>query len=804
MINLDDQTSKLGQTTFYSELNLSIENKLHLKLPLETLSCEEEYSKFKMISNFLQEQQRKEANSLHSLDSSSRENNTDQDLSSPNLKKNSQNSNMSHFSNQKQNNNSPTKSIAPSNFDDSSEIINSSVFQDFQLQNFIRKRNSEILKNLSRGSLCASDSTQKENNSEDNSEKPSNLLKVLNFDDQYALKRVSLNLGACNKHITPLILLHKRNLMKKVMDNPTKYIASSDSENNITDDEHSFLKEDEEKIAADDRKERNFFLKISVLQTEKHNFIEIVRDNLKKYARNMQEAIHNANIGDIADELDVNEMIKKRMLSRNIEVLDKNERIYRKGTFKQIKMIPFYLFDFENSQMINAKLSKEKYIITKGEDKTGRNQHEIPEFSGFLEAFPEETKDKTNLLQLCLGNIEHNEPKKERSHNIFIKTKTSPSNNNNILFQFLSFQGKFLHSHRLEKNCFKNFETGFLFKENLSVQMKQCSKEFLENLSKNFEKNEVYGQNVKENLIKMLSTPKIFVKDIGSKTGTFVKLKTNNPLMLCEGNLIMITGHLGFFVEEFQTQEIFIEDRGYSNIFVNTVNENNNENLSKKVFFCLKLVFVKKNADIEVYEEYQKIMLIYQKNEDFLKDPCKNFVKFGEKKEIFQNKNPETKKNLIEKIQLKYDFIVGFDAKNEIWFATVADNDKVTTSLSSLPSSTDHMFLTYQAYNKLEDQYSFDTNEDFYEYHKNQGKIVPGINTLDLRMKNTIDELNLPEKFEEDREYINLLSCWVCLSKFSLLKNNFAGNNIEVGDGSIVKFGMSVISLKILPKITLA
>lgn len=41
----------------------------------------------------------------------------------------------------------------------------------------------------------------------------------------------------------------------------------------------------------------------------------------------------------------------------------------------------------------------------------------------------------------------------------------------------------------------------------------------------------------------------IFIKDLGSSTGTFVRLKNGSPLILNKSQLIMINTHAGFYVK---------------------------------------------------------------------------------------------------------------------------------------------------------------------------------------------------------------------------------------------------------------
>ena len=172
MSSIDSNPSK---PAFLSKLKLSIENQPN--------SQDAEKSRYQMISNFIQEQQVKKLPSFNDQDP--------EELFSPLMKKKP--NNLSHFSVQSQVTGSPSRSNY-SNFDDNSYKKNRSLFQEFSLQNFIRKRNSEILKNLSRGSLlCPMNSEQKDPNPTleeetiDLAAKPGQI-QVLSFEDHYALK----------------------------------------------------------------------------------------------------------------------------------------------------------------------------------------------------------------------------------------------------------------------------------------------------------------------------------------------------------------------------------------------------------------------------------------------------------------------------------------------------------------------------------------------------------------------------------------------------------------------------------------
>jgi hypothetical protein len=751
-------------------------------------SSDPEHSKYQLISNFIQEQQQKNLPLV--LD----DHEAEQDLFSP-LTKKKHNANLSHFSTQTE---SPARSNY-SNFDDNSNKKNHSLFQEFSLQNFIRKRNSEILKNLSRGSLlCPAHTQQKELASEEHPEvtsKPGEI-QVLNFEDHYALKRVSMNLNNNpSKGITPLIMLHKKNLMKKVIEGAMQNnVQTSDSENN-TDDDNSHFNEEDELALLEDFREMTL-LQVNLVQSSSLNFQEIVNENKKKCWKNVQDIVNSANMMDNSEELDINAMIKKRIIDKNINVFEKEEKIYRKCMLKHLKILPFYLFDYESSVNSMIKVFNDKYLFRKADQKTDEKIHKnLKENHDFLFTNFKEP----NGLQIChitLGNIESED--KKTIYNSFIRKKQEKSDD---LIYFTSFQGKFLHTHQMEVDIMKN--SNQRFKDHIQIQMKQCSEQFLEDIMNDLNKSENCDQHIKTNLIEMLSKPKLFIKDLGSKMGTFAKLKSNNPIILDKNLLVMLTGHLGFFVEdvlneELAKKEFFEYERVCINEEFKEIGEAEDLNLrdtEKNNDAYLKIVFVKKSDELQLFEEYRKVVLVFRKNHS----ECSNCVKLGKQQQLSDKKTGNEPMNFLEKIRVKYDCYLAFDEKENLWFLVASNEEKITMSLTSIHGEQESLFLNYQIFNKLQEKLSFNSNNDLYNSYKNEEKIVCGVNTVDKFVKNeSLVNLNanLVDEGLGNSDYFNKPSCWVCLAKFNLLQNKFFGENIEVGDGSIVKFGGNQILIR--------
>ena len=157
------------------------------------------------------------------------------------------------------------------------------------------------------------------------------------------------------------------------------------------------------------------------------------------------------------------------------------------------------------------------------------------------------TDDSETGLQTCritLGSIESSD--KKTFYNTFLRKRKEDENEDSLFFS--SFQGKFLHTHQIEANIMKS--SGQRFKDHIQIEMKQCSEEFIGDLMQDLDKSESFDKHIKNNLIETLSNPKLLIKDLGSKTGAFVKLKSNNPILLDKNFMVMLTGHLGFFVDE--------------------------------------------------------------------------------------------------------------------------------------------------------------------------------------------------------------------------------------------------------------
>lgn len=741
-----------------------------------------------MISNFIQEQQVKKLPSFNDQDP--------EELFSPLMKKKP--NNLSHFSVQSQVTGSPSRSNY-SNFDDNSFKKNRSLFQEFSLQNFIRKRNSEILKNLSRGSLlCPMNSEQKgpipnlEEETIDLAAKPGQI-QVLSFEDHYALKRVSVNLQTANnttRGITPLIMLHKKNLMKKVMEGSCQMeVQSSDSENN-TDDDMS-RNEDDELALIEDYEEKTL-LQVNLIQSSNLNFQEIVNENKKKGWKNLQETVNAANMMDNSEELDINAMIRKRILGKNIDVFEKEEQIYRKCMLKYLKMLPFYLFDYEHSGCPLIRIVNERCLLKK----IGGEEQKTSKFDENEDFFFGNTNESETGLQTCrltLGSIESSD--KKTFYNTFLRNRQEDENADSLFFS--SFQGKFLHTHQIEANIMKS--SGHRFKDHIQIEMKQCSKEFVEGLMQDLDKSDSFDQHIKDNLIETLSNPKLLIRDLGSKTGAFAKLKSNNPIVLDENLMVMLTGHLGFFVDETPKEGGTCEEceRVVVNEEFNEIDEEQELRLIEKdetdEEAYLKLVFVKRNDELQLYEEYKKVLLVYRRNQKSMLNNC---IKLGKHR---LEKNGNQSLNFLEKIRVKYDCYLVFHEQENLWFLVTSNEEQITTSLTSIQAENQTAYLNYPLFNKLQERWNFKSNSDFYDSYKNEDKIVCGVNTVDKFVKNESWanlNTNLVDEGLGNSDYFSKPSCWVCLARFNLLQNKFIGENIEIGDGSIVKFGGNQILVR--------
>ena len=595
--------------------------------------------------------------------------------------------------------------------------------------------------------------------------------------------------------------------MKKVMDGNLQNMSKSqlsDSDNNTDEENSQFLEEEHEfnEISSKD----TYQLRISILQSLNFNFNEIINENKKKVTKpgNLQEMMNLANMMDNLGELDINDLIKKRMMSKNIEIIDRKEQIYRKCTLKQLKMTPFYLFGYESSSNCLLNVVKDQFYLKKIERKIVKKNEDINALPNFEELEEKIENNDLKTCEICLGSIENNE--KSNVYNTFIRTKDE-----NVYFT--SFQSKFLHSHQfqLEGNTLKNSNLKFI--DHIRIQMKQCSDEFVKEISNDLNKNDNFHDNIKKNLIETLSNPKLFIKDLGSTSGTFVKLKSNNPLILDKNLLIMLTAHLGFYVEEICDGSCLENNTEYTTINLNEDFFKENEIFSeeqdgkntwkKENLSCLKLIFVKRDGELNLFEEYQKTMIIFKKydNPNNNIENETNCLKIGKKKTVFIDDNEEKPSNFFEKIHVRYESYIGFDKKAEIWFLVAFNDEKITTSLTSLHNGIDNFYLRYEFYNTLQENITFNTNADFYNCYKNQEKIIYGINTIDNSLKSEIDgKMNgsLVEDFMLDStEYSSKPSCWVCLARFNLLQKRFYGENIEVGGNSILKFGTNQICLRV-------
>ena len=779
MSSIDSNPSK---PAFLSKLKLSIENQPN--------SQDAEKSRYQMISNFIQEQQVKKLPSFNDQDP--------EELFSPLMKKKP--NNLSHFSVQSQVTGSPSRSNY-SNFDDNSYKKNRSLFQEFSLQNFIRKRNSEILKNLSRGSLlCPMNSEQKDPNPTleeetiDLAAKPGQI-QVLSFEDHYALKRVSANLQTANnvsRGITPLIMLHKKNLMKKVMEGTCQMeVQSSDSENN-TDDDMSRNEEDE--LVMMEEYEEKTLVQVNLIQSSNLNFQDIVNENKKKGWKNMQETVNAANMMDNSEELDINAMIRKRILGKNIDVFEKEEQIYRKCMLKHLKMLPFYLFDYENSGSPLIRIVNERCLLKKLGEEQKKTSKFCDENDDFLFGNTDESENGLQTCRVTLGSIESSD--KKTFYNTFLRNRQGDENEDSLFFS--SFQGKFLHTHQIEANIMKASRQRF--KDHIQIEMKKCSEEFIEDLMQDLDKSDSFNQHIKNNLLETLSNPKLLIKDIGSKTGAFAKLKSNNPILLDKNLMVMLTGHLGFFVDETPKEVGTCEEceRVVVNEEFNEIDEGQELKLNEKEEMkneetYLKLVFVKRNDELQLYEEYKKVILVYRRNQKSMLNNC---IKLGKHR---VDKNGNDSLNFLEKIRVKYDCYLVFHEQENIWFLVTSNEEQITTSLTSIQAENQTAYLNYPLFNKLQEKWSFKSNSDFYDSYKNEDKIVCGVNTVDKFVKNESWanlNTNLVDEGLGNSDYFSKPSCWVCLARFNLLQNKFIGENIEVGDGSIVKFGGNQILVR--------
>jgi len=189
------------------------------------------------------------------------------------------------------------------------------------------------------------------------------------------------------------------------------------------------------------------------------------------------------------------------------------------------------------------------------------------------------------------------------------------------------------------------------------------------------------------------------------------------------------------------------------------------------------------------------VVLVFRKNHS----ECSNCVKLGKQQQLSDKKTGNEPMNFLEKIRVKYDCYLAFDEKENLWFLVASNEEKITMSLTSIHGEQESLFLNYQIFNKLQEKLSFNSNNDLYNSYKNEEKIVCGVNTVDKFVKNeSLVNLNanLVDEGLGNSDYFNKPSCWVCLAKFNLLQNKFFGENIEVGDGSIVKFGGNQILIR--------
>ena len=148
---------------------------------------------------------------------------------------------------------------------------------------------------------------------------------------------------------------------------------------------------------------------------------------------------------------------------------------------------------------------------------------------------------------------------------------------------------------------------------------------------------------------------------------------------------------------------------------------------------------------------------------------------------------------------MKYDCFIGFDTKEDFWFIVSNNEEKITSSLTTVNNEIDDYLMKFPLYNKLHEKNTFETNEEFENYGKIEGKIMFGVNTIDSLKnleKKPIEIDGKIEGFWEEND--RKASCWVALKRFDLLGGWLDGENLEIGEGSVVKFGGNQVCLKVV------